>query len=155
MARSERQSQDDVGGYQRGYCGSINGSGGGEVGYGVDGFLLIELSCVFLLQEIGGEEFSAGGGALIFSPFFVRCCEESFEANPILLLIGKAFSGFTVVYKEASLVDKLKGDTDELFEAVGSVAGGGVISTFFKPVEEGFNWLIAVVRGAEDNVVFL
>ena len=28
--------------------------GGGKVGYGVDGFLLIELSCVFFLQEIGG-----------------------------------------------------------------------------------------------------
>ena len=41
------------------------------------------------------------------------------------------------------------------FEAVGSFAGGGVISTVFDPVEEGFNWLIAVIRGVEDSVVFL
>ena len=88
MARSEFRSEGDVGGYQRGYCGAITGSGGGEVGYDVDGFLLIELSCVFFLQEIGGVEFSAGGGVLRFSPFVVRCCEESFEANPSLLLSG-------------------------------------------------------------------
>ena len=65
------------------------------------------------------------------------------------------FPGFAVVYKEAGLVDKFKGDTDDLFEAVGSVAGGGVISAVFDPVKEGFNWLINVVRGAEDSVVFL
>ena len=53
------------------------------------------------------------------------------------------------------MVDKLKGNTDELFEAVGSVAGGGVISAVFDPAEEGFDWLIDIVRGAEDSVVFL
>ena len=53
------------------------------------------------------------------------------------------------------MVDKLKGNTDDLFEAVGSVAGGGVISAVFNPVEEGFDWLIDIVRGAEDSVVFL
>ena len=42
-----------------------------------------------------------------------------------------------------------------MFEAVGSVASGGVISAVFDPVEEGFNWLIDVVRGAEYSVVFL
>ena len=35
------------------------------------------------------------------------------------------------------------------------VAGGGVISAVFDPVEKGFNRLIDVVRGAEDSVVFL
>ena len=64
----------------------IAGSGGGKVGYGFDGFLLIEFSCVFFLQEIGGVEFSAGGGALRFSPFVVCCCGESFETNPSFLL---------------------------------------------------------------------
>ena len=49
----------------------------------------------------------------------------------------------------------MKGDIDDLFEAVGSVVGGGIISAVFDPVEEGFNWLIDVVRGAEDSVVFL
>ena len=53
------------------------------------------------------------------------------------------------------MVDNLKGDTNDLFEAVQSVAGGGVISAVFDPVREGFIWLIDVIRGAEDSVVFL
>ena len=52
-------------------------------------------------------------------------------------------------------MDKLKSDTDDLFEAVGSVDGGGIINTVFDPVKEGFNRLIAIVRGSEDSVVFL
>ena len=100
-------------------------------------------------------EFSSGGGALRFTPFVVSCCGESFEANPSFLLSGKTFPGFAVVYKETCMVEELKIDTNDLFEAVGSVAGGGVITAVFDPVEEGFNWLIDVVRGAEDSVVFL
>ena len=88
MAHSERRSEGAVGGCQCGDCGTITGSGGGKVGYGVYGFLLIELHCVFFLQDIGGVEFSAGGGALRFSTFVVRCCEEIFEANPSFLLCG-------------------------------------------------------------------
>ena len=65
------------------------------------------------------------------------------------------FPGFAVLYKETGLVDELKSDTDDLFEAVGGVAGGGIIFTVFDFVEEGFNWSIDVVRGAEDSVVFL
>ena len=34
------------------------------------------------------------------------------------------------------MVDDLKSDTDDLFEAVGSVAGGGVISAVFGPIKE-------------------
>ena len=155
MARSESRSEVDVGGYSHGYRGAITGSGDGKVGYGVDIFLLIELSCVFLLQEIGGVELSSGGGALRFAPFVVSCCEEIFEANPSFLLCGQTFLGFAVVYKETGLVDELKSDTNDLFEAVGSVAGGDIITAVFDPVEEGFSWLIDVVRGAEDSVVFL
>ena len=117
--------------------------------------MLIELSFVFFLQEIGGVEFSAGGGALRFAPFIVRCCEESFEANPSFLLCRKTFLVFAVVYKETGLEDKLESDSDDLFEAVGSVTGGGVITAVFDPVEEGFNWLVHVIGGAEDSVVFL
>ena len=51
-------------------------------------FLLIEFICVLYLQEIGGVKFSAGGDALRVSPFVVRYCKESFEANPSFLLIG-------------------------------------------------------------------
>ena len=69
------------------------------------------MSCVFFLQEIGAVEFSADGGALRFAPFVVRCCEESFEGNPSFLLSGLTFQVFAVLYKEAGLVDKLKGDT--------------------------------------------
>ena len=71
------------------------------------------------------------------------------------MLCGQTFQGFAVVYKEAGLVDELKGDIDDLFEAIWSVAGAGVISAVFDPVKEGFNWLINVVRGAEDSVIFL
>ena len=77
----------------------IAGSGGGKVGYGFDGFLLIEFSCVFFLQEIGGVEFSAGGGALQFASFIVSSCEERFEAGPSFLLCGQTFLGFAFVYK--------------------------------------------------------
>ena len=66
----------------------ITGSGGGKVGDGVNGSLLIELSCVLFLQDIGGVKFSASGGAFGFLPLVVRCCEESFEANSSFLLSG-------------------------------------------------------------------
>ena len=104
----------------------------------------MEFSCVFFLQEIGGVEFSAGGGAFIFSPFIVRCCEESFQAGPCFLLCGQTFSGFAVVYKETGLVDELESDADDLFEAVGSVTS-----------EKGFYWLVCIIGGAEDSVIFL
>ena len=53
------------------------------------------------------------------------------------------------------MVDYLESNADDLFEAVGIVAGGGVITAVFDPVEKGFDWLIDVIRGAEDSVVFL
>ena len=53
------------------------------------------------------------------------------------------------------MVDELKSYNDDLFEAVWSVSGGGIITAVFDPVKEGFNWLIDVVRGAEVSVVFL
>ena len=73
-------------------------------------------------------EFSAGGGALRFTSFIVSCGEESFEAGPIFLLCGETFRVFTVVKKETGLVDDMESDDSDLFKAVGSVAGGGVIS---------------------------
>ena len=100
-------------------------------------------------------EFCYGCGSLQFAIFVVSCCEESFEANPSFLLCGKTSPGFAVVYKEAVLVDELKSDTDDLFKAVGIFSGGGVITAVFDPVEEGFNWLIDVVRGVEDSIVLL
>ena len=100
-------------------------------------------------------EFSAGGGALRFVPFIASCCKESFEAGPSFLLCGETFPGFAVVYKETGLVDELESDVDDLFEAVGSVTSGGIINAVFDPVEKGFNWLVYVIRGAEDSVVLL
>ena len=100
-------------------------------------------------------EFSAGGGALRFMPFIVSCCKENFDTNPSFLLCGQTFTEFAVVYKETGLVDELKIDTNEFFEAVGSVAGGVLITSVFDSVEEGFNWFIDAVRSAEDSVVFL
>ena len=100
-------------------------------------------------------EFSTGGGALRFAPFVVSCCEESFEAGPSFLLCGQTFPCFAVVYKEIGLVDDLESDADDLLQAVGSVAGGRIITAVFDPVEKGFDWLIDVTRDAEDSVVFL
>ena len=77
----------------------ITGSGGSKVGYGVDGFLLIELRCILFLQEIGGVEFSTGGGALRFAPFVVSCGEESFEAGPSFCCVGRRFQDFQLSTK--------------------------------------------------------
>ena len=85
----------------------------------------------------------------------MSCCEESFEAGPSFLLCGQTFPGFAVIYKETGLIDELESNADDLFEAVGSVTGVGVITAVFDPVEKGFNWLIYVIRGGEDRVVLL
>ena len=78
-----------------------------------------------------------------------------FEAGPSSLLCEQTFPGFEIVYKETGLLDELESNADDLFEAVGSVSGDGVITTVFYPVKKGFNWLVDVIRGAEDSVVFL
>ena len=92
---------------------------------------------------------------MIFAPFVVSCCEESFEAGPSFLLCRETFPGFEVVNKDTGQVDKLESDANDLFEAVGSVTGGGVVTAIFDPGEKGFNRLVYVIRGAEDSVVLL
>ena len=42
-----------------------------------------------------------------------------------------------------------------MFEAVGSVASGGVVTKIFDPVKKGFDRLVNIVRGAKNSVVFL
>ena len=42
-----------------------------------------------------------------------------------------------------------------MFEYVGSVSGGGVVTAIIDPVEKGFNRLVNIVRGAKNSVVFL
>ena len=42
-----------------------------------------------------------------------------------------------------------------MFEDVGSVAGGGVVTAIFDPVEKGFYRLVDIVRGAENSIFFL
>ena len=49
----------------------------------------------------------------------------------------------------------LKKSPVSTFKALWSVAGGGIISAVFDPVEEDLNWLIDVVGGEEDRVIFL
>ena len=71
------------------------------------------------------------------------------------MLCGENFPGFVVVDKATSLVDELESDVNDLFEVVGSVTGGGVVTTIFDPVEKGFNRLVYIIRGAEDSAVFL
>ena len=75
---------------------------------------MVELFCVFFLQDIGGVKFSAGGGALGFLPLVVCSGKENFEGSPSFLLNEQTFSGFAVVHKKAGLVYKLEGDSDDL-----------------------------------------
>ena len=71
------------------------------------------------------------------------------------MLCGETFPGFAVVKKDTGLVDELESDANDLFETVGSVTGGGVVTAIFHTVEKGFNRLVYIIRGAEDSVVFL
>ena len=100
-------------------------------------------------------ELGTGGGALRFAPLVVRSGEESFESGPSVLLCREMFPGFAVIDEETGLINKLEGDANDLFEAAGSVTGGGVVTEIFDPVEKGFNWLVYIIKGAEDSVVFL
>ena len=71
------------------------------------------------------------------------------------MLCRETFPGFAVIDEETGLIDNLEGDANYLFEAVGSVTGGGVVTAIFDPGEKGFNRLVYAIRGAEDSVVLL
>ena len=92
---------------------------------------------------------------MIFAPLVFPSGEESFESGTRFLLCRETFTSFAVVNKENGLIDELEGDANDLFEAVGSVTGGGVVAAIFDPVEKGFNRLVYIIRGAEDSVIFL
>ena len=77
--------------------------------------MLVDLDCVFFLQDIGRVKFSAGGGTLGFPSFVVCSDKESFEGSPSFLLNGQTFPGFAVVCKKAGLVYKLEGDSEDFF----------------------------------------
>ena len=104
---------------------------------------------------IGGVEFGTSGGALRFAPLVVRSGEESLETGPSFLLCIETFPGFAVINKETGLIDELEGDADYLFEAVGSVAGGSVVTAIFDPADKGFDRLVNIIRGAKNSVVSL
>ena len=115
----------------------------------------MELRCFLFLQEIGRVEFGTGGGALRFAPRVVHSGKESFEGSPSFLLCRYTFTGFAVIGEETSLIENLEGDTNDLFEAIGTVIVGVVVTTIFDPVEKGFNRLVYIIRGAKYSVVFL
>ena len=92
---------------------------------------------------------------MVFAPLVVCSGEESFEAGPSFLLFSEMFPGFAIIDEETGLIDYLEGDANDLFEVVGSVTGGGVVTAIFDPVKKGFNWLVYIIRGAEDSVVLL
>ena len=100
-------------------------------------------------------EFGTGGSVLRFVPLILRRGEGSFEASPSFLFCRETFPGFVVIDKETGPIDKLEGDSNDMFEAVGSVTGSSVVTATFDPVEKVFNWLVYIIRGAEDSVVFL
>ena len=57
--------------------------------------------------------------------------EESFEAGPSFLLCREIFPGFSLINEETGLLENLEGDANYLFEAVWSVAGGGLVDTIW------------------------
>ena len=50
---------------------------------------------------------------------------------------------------------ELEDNANNVFETVGKVTGGGVVTAISNPVEKGFNRLVYIVRVAEDSIVFL
>ena len=42
-----------------------------------------------------------------------------------------------------------------MFEDVWSITGSGIVTGIFDHVENGFNWLVNIVRGAKNSVIFL
>ena len=85
----------------------------------------------------------------------MSCGKESFEDGPSFLLCGETFPVFAVVDKETGMVDNLESNANDLFEAVGSVTGSGIVTAIFDPVKKGFNRLVYIIMGVEDSVVFL
>ena len=98
-----------------------------------------DLLCSLIMHVIGGVEIGTGGGALRFAPLVVCSGEESFETGPSFLLCSEMFPDFSVINEETGLIKELEDDSDYLFEAVGSVAGGCIVTAIFVPVEKGFN----------------
>ena len=92
---------------------------------------------------------------MIFAPLVVHSGKESFEDGPSFLLCRETLPDFAVIYEETGMIHELEVDANDLFEAVGSVTGGGVVTAIFGPVKKVFNRLVYIVRGAEDSVVFL
>ena len=89
-------------------------------------------------------EFGTGGGALRFAPIVLRSGEESFEAGPSFFLCGEIFPEFAVVDKETGMVDKLESDANDLFEALGSVTGGGVVTGILTLLKrDSIGWFIS------------
>ena len=71
------------------------------------------------------------------------------------MLFRETFPGFAVIDKETGLINELEGDANYLFEAVGSVTSGGVVTAIFDPIKKGFNWLVNIARGAKNSIVLL
>ena len=51
-----------------------------------------------------------------------------------VFLCRETFPGFVVIDEETGLIDELEGDYNDLFEAVGSVTGGSVVTAILNPV---------------------
>ena len=66
-----------------------------------------------------------------------------------VFLCSETFPGFSVIDEDTGLINELEGDANYLLEAVGSVAGGGVVTAIFDRVEKGFDRLVNIVRGAK------
>ena len=53
----------------------------------------------------------------------------------------ETFPGFAVIDEETGLINDLEGYSNDFFEDVGSVTGGGVVTAIFDPVQK---WIQSV-----------
>ena len=92
ISDSESRRESAVGSGEHCPIVVITPSGHGQVGDGVNSFLLLELRCSFLLHVIGRVKFGAVGGALRLAPLVVRSGKEIIEASPSFLLCSETLA---------------------------------------------------------------
>ena len=69
-------------------------------------------------------------------------------------MCSETFPGFAVIDEDTGMINELEDAADYLFEAVGSVTGGSVVTAIFDPVEKVFNPLANIIRGAKKTASF-
>ena len=85
----------------------------------------------------------------------VGSCEKFLEACPGLDVSWLAPPELAVVIGEPGLEHEPEGNSDNLGRGVGRISGGGIVHRIFDLVDQGFEWLIAVVGSPESFVIVM